>query len=772
MAANRIETAVLRTVGGISKINGDQMIRMTADTISKCKHMLLDCSSKSTNQLVNILDNVSNELCCIGDVAELIRTVSSDTNNRRKADTCVKSIHHFMDLVNSNLKLYEILTSTKLSDCKSEEERKVLDNMIESMKVHGVHLKDDKKQKYLMLLQQDAFLSYSLTKIKDEILLENNITYKSIPIKRCELEAIGINIQESNEYFTEKIGSWGLDENDWINIIAGTSLFNKVLERLPDEKKRKEMYLIREEINNSVGSCLLPLNDDLRTSKECLLSLLNIRQQIAKYSGFSSWLYLAQRGVIKSPKDVYSFLMSTFERIKPNLYNELSILYNIKIEDCYKGEKYAITREIQPWDLNYLKYKYSMQILREIKCDKENTSLFFQLLNPSLMLLLDYMNWILINFFNVQLNLVKLHNFGNIWDDKVLMFTISKCNLPTNQEFHKWEKYSFLTSNISNSTNALNSSSILGELYLDLWERKDKPDIFAQFTLRGSKHLDSNEFISKIGNFSTSNQIPAVCLVSNFPFPSSNLTGSNIEWLASTKISLISSIPFFHEFGHAIHSLLSKTNYQHLSGTRGPTDYVEFHSHFMENFVRSPKYFIEYLNVTCKSFKKVSNNKYLEKFVNQLPNLELIELIRTALIDQHFYSFFLEGLNINKTQYYHKITSSICDLISKELYINCGNIGSLFNIIRVPPLITLDHLIHYGGTYYCYPYCKVLSSNIWSQTFERNDLYNKYTLGSNYREHILSKGSVDPSLKPITKFLDSLGIREIKIDASKPHILG
>ncbi|GBG84590.1 hypothetical protein CBR_g38873 [Chara braunii] len=104
----------------------------------------------------------------------------------------------------------------------------------------------------------------------------------------------------------------------------------------------------------------------------------------------------------------------------------------------------------------------------------------------------------------------------------------------------------------------------LGYIYLDLYPRPNKYPHAAHFTLRCGRRISESEY-----------QLPVVALVCNFPRP----LAASPSLLGHGELETL-----FHEFGHALHSLLSRTEFQHLSGTRAALDFVETPSNLMEYF--------------------------------------------------------------------------------------------------------------------------------------------------------------------------------------------
>ena len=116
------------------------------------------------------------------------------------------------------------------------------------------------------------------------------------------------------------------------------------------------------------------------------------------------------------------------------------------------------------------------------------------------------------------------------------------------------------------------SGKVIGIFYTDYTVRSNKGGGAWMNTFRSQSKFDGV-------------QIPLVMNTCNFPPPNED----GISLLSFEQVTTL-----FHEFGHALHGLLSDATYPSLSGTSVTRDYVEFPSQMMENWAREPEVIADY----------------------------------------------------------------------------------------------------------------------------------------------------------------------------------
>jgi oligopeptidase A len=267
-----------------------------------------------------------------------------------------------------------------------------------------------------------------------------------------------------------------------------------------------------------------------------------------------------------------------------------------------------------------------------------------------------------------------------------------------------------------------------GGFYTDLYARPFKRDGAWMDECRVRRRL-------QYGNI----QHPVAFLTCNFMPPADNqpalLTHDDV-------------LTLFHEFGHALHHMLTKVNYPSVSGINGvPWDAVEFPSQFMENY--------------C--WEKESLALISGHYQTGLPLPD--DLYEKMIAAKHFQT----GL-----QMVRQLEFSLFDF---RLHLEYGtspaeDIQALLNKVRedtsvaeVPNFNRFQHsFAHifaggYAAGYYSYKWAEVLSSDAYGK-FEEKGIFD-YSTGRSFMENILEIGGVRD---PMTAFITFRG-RAPSIDA-------
>lgn len=269
----------------------------------------------------------------------------------------------------------------------------------------------------------------------------------------------------------------------------------------------------------------------------------------------------------------------------------------------------------------------------------------------------------------------------------------------------------------------------VGILFMDFHPRDSK---------RGGAWMSSyrKQFIDEKGN----NIRPVITVVCNFSKPTSN---------APALLTFDETSTFFHEFGHALHGLLSNSTYYSLTGTSVPRDFVELPSQIMENWAAEP----EVLKLYAKHYQTGQ----------VIPDSLITKIRNSAVFNQGFETLEYLAASFLDMGYHNLSEVSIDNVVSYEKeYLN--NLGLIPEITSRYRSTYFNHIFSggYSSGYYAYIWAAILDSDAF-EAFKEKGLFDKTTAES-FRKNILERGGTedpmvlyrnfrgsDPDIKPLLR---------------------
>ena len=378
-------------------------------------------------------------------------------------------------------------------------------------------------------------------------------------------------------------------------------------------------------------------HDNDNDNKAVIVREMELRIEKAKLFGYDNPAdYILADCMAKNHQTVDAFLQSVWAPSLEAAKREAAELQKLLDEDL-KNEKMVndqMDKCLQPWD-----WWYYAEKLRKAKyaLDEEEIKPYF------------------------ELNNVRKGAFGVATKLYGLQFEPLK-NMPVyNKEVEVFKV-----------TDA--DGSLVGILYTDYFPRSGKRpgawmnNILPQYI--DAEGVDHRPVIINVGNF-------------NKP------TAGNPSLLSMDDVETL-----FHEFGHALHGLLSKAHYKSLSGTNTPRDFVELPSQFMENYAYEPEvlktYAFHYQTGEVIPDSLIAKINAAGKF-NQ--GFVTTELLSASILDMDFHELTTaEGLDVNA---FEKASLKKMGMIDEIIVRSFKETGDLFEPETAK---RFRHLLEQGGT--------------------------------------------------------------------------
>jgi thimet oligopeptidase len=324
--------------------------------------------------------------------------------------------------------------------------------------------------------------------------------------------------------------------------------------------------------------------------------------------------------------------------------------------------------KVKPWDKRYIKTQFKKKYL---ELDEQKIAEYFPMEHTIKQLLSIYERFLSIKFKEISAT--------GFWHEDVKLI-----------EAHE-----------------VHSNKLLGYILLDLYPRDNK--------FSHAAHTTIISCVSQNGQSSPSVGI----VIANFPKP----TSSKPSLLKFKDVQT-----FFHEFGHAIHTMLGCTEFYSFSGTNVKKDFVEMPSQMLEDWMNDK----EILKMVSKHYK--NNEPLPENLIDKLTKLEKFDS-GDFILQQVYYSLL-------SLDYYAQGKNKDTQEISKKLYKKVLNymLWSDENHFQA----SFGHITDYGPSYYGYLWSKVFAKDLFYE-IKKYGLLNP-EIGKKYIKEVIGKGgSKDPN---------------------------
>ncbi|XP_044057554.1 mitochondrial intermediate peptidase-like [Siniperca chuatsi] len=417
---------------------------------------------------------------------------------------------------------------------------------------------------------------------------------------------------------------------------------------------------------------------------DCLEELLKCRYTLAKLVGYNSYGHRALKGTMaKTPETVMSFLQLLTDKLSDRTAKDFKMMRDMKKKLNPRNS------ELMPWDHPFLS-----GVLRAERYNIE-PSLYSPYL--SLGACMEGLNNLFSQLYGVSL-MSEHPSAGEVWSEDIRKLAV----------VHETE-------------------GLLGYIYCDFFHRPDKPHQDCHFTIRGGR------WSQETGQY----QLPVVVLMLSLPHPTKRtptlLTPGMMENL-------------FHEMGHAMHSMLGRTRYQHVTGTRCATDFAEVPSILMEYFAT------DYRVISQFARHYETGQPLPESMVARL--CESKKVCGAADIQLQIFYAVLDQIYHSKPQ--NRSTTDILKEMQQKFY-------GLPYTSNTAWQLRFSHLISYGAKYYSYLMSRAVASMVWKQCFVQDPLNRD--MGERYRREMLAHGGAKEPMLMVEGMLQRQPTIEDFVDA-------